>query len=335
MEHFAKNKRIGSILEEFLKSKALMGFVVFIFAVKIFFAVAQINFPYNIFFADITRSQLVQMLNQTRKSLGLNALTENEKLNQAATLKANDMVANGYFNHISPNGVTPWHWFSQTGYSYKYAGENLAIGFYDSAEVYNAWLNSPSHKENMVSPYYSEVGTAIVNGFGSSNAIVVVQMFGTQKSTTTDANNTKPTTQPQSQTQTQEPVQEPLQIQETQVGNISQTEPETIAETSNEVQRVLSSSDTIKPDNSTALSNLYSKLANFALYNFQSLIQYFIYTIICIVSLAFIYLLTLNLDAEIINGVATRAIILIIILISSAAINPSFITWIFPHQVII
>jgi hypothetical protein len=81
--------------------------------------------------------------------------------------------------------------------------------------VYNAWLNSPSHKENMVSPYYSEVGTAIVNGFGSSNAIVVVQMFGTQKSTTTDANNTNRQPQPHSQTQTQEPVQELFKFRNT------------------------------------------------------------------------------------------------------------------------
>jgi hypothetical protein len=332
MEHFAGNKKIRSILENFLKSKALMGFVVFIFAAKIFFAVAQINFPYNIFFADITRSRLVQMLNQTRESIGLDTLTENEKLNQAATLKANDMIANGYFNHTSPSGVTPWYWFSQTGYTYKYAGENLAIGFYDSAEVYNAWLNSPSHKENMVNPYYSEVGTAVVGGFGTSNAIVVVQLFGTQKLV---ASGAETMSQPQSQPQTQEPVQEPLQIQETQVGSIVQTEPETISEPLNEVQRVLSSSDTIKPNDNTALSNFYSKLANFALYNFQSLIQYFIYAIICMVALTFIYLLTLNLDAEIINGVATRAIILIIILISSAVINPSLITWAFPHQVII
>jgi len=325
------NIKISSILEEFLKSKALMGFVVFVFVAKIFFAVAQINFPYNIFFADITRSQLVQMLNQTRKSMGLNTLTENAKLDQAAALKANDMIVNEYFNHTSPNGVTPWYWFSQTGYTYKYAGENLAIGFYDSAEVYNAWLNSPSHKENMVNPYYSEVGTAVVGGFGSSNAIVVVQLFGTQKSV---ASSTKTTTNPETQPET-EPIQEPLQIQETQVGNIAQTEPEVAAEPSNEAQQVLSSSDVIKPSDSTVLSNFYSKLANFALYNFQSLIQYFIYAIICIVTLAFIYLLTLNLDAEIINGVATRALVLLIILISSAIINPGLITWIFPHQVII
>lgn len=329
------NVKISSILEKFLKSKALMGFVVFIFAAKIFFAVAQINFPYNIFFADITRSQLVQMLNQTRKSMGLNALTENTKLDQAAELKANDMIANGYFNHTSPSGVTPWYWFSQTGYAYKYAGENLAIGFYDSAEVYDAWLNSPSHKENMISPHYSEVGTAVVNGFGSSNAIVVVQLFGTQK-TAASSTKTTPQTQPKPETETEpEPAQEPLQIQETQVGNTIQSEPEVAAEPSNEFQQVLSSSDAIKPNDNTALSDLYSKLANFALYNFQSLIQYFIYAIICIVSLSFIYLLTLNMDTEIINGVATRALILLVILISSAVINPSLITWVFPHQIII
>jgi hypothetical protein len=333
MEHFAKNRKVSSILEKFLRSKALMGFVVFIFAAKILFAVAQINFPYNIFFADITKSHLVQMLNQTRKSMGLNVLTENTKLDQAAQLKANDMISNGYFNHTSPSGVTPWYWFSQTGYAYKYAGENLAIGFYDSAEVYNAWLNSPSHKENMINPYYSEVGTAVVNGFGSSNAIVVVQLFGTQKAV---VSKTETTTQPQPKPDAEaEPIQEPLQIQETQVGNIIQAEPEVAAEPSNESPQVLSSSDTIKSSDETALSNFYSRLANFVLYNFQSLIQYFIYAVICIVTLAFIYLLTLNLDTEIINGVATRALVLLIILISSAIVNPSLITWVFPHQIVI
>lgn len=140
-----------------------------------------INFPQNIFFADITKAALENFTNQTRQSMGFSVLVENQKLNQAAQLKAENMVQNQYFSHTSPQGLTPWHWFLQAGYNYKYAGENLAVGFYDSEEVYNAWLNSPSHRANLLNPNYKEVGTAILKGIGQNNAIVVVQLFGSQK----------------------------------------------------------------------------------------------------------------------------------------------------------
>ena len=113
----------------FLQSNILLYCVVLLLALKIVTILVSINFPQNIFFADITKSALENFVNQTRQSAGLQPLSENEKLDQAAQLKAENMVQDQYFNHTSPSGVTPWFWFLQAGYNYKYAGENLAIGF--------------------------------------------------------------------------------------------------------------------------------------------------------------------------------------------------------------
>ena len=89
------------------KSKILQGnillyCVVLLLVLKIFTIVISINFPQNIFFADITKSALENLVNTTRQSYGLAPLTENKKLNEAAKLKAENMVQNQYFSHTSP-----------------------------------------------------------------------------------------------------------------------------------------------------------------------------------------------------------------------------------------
>lgn len=175
LEEFKFN---AEILRKILISNILLYCVIFVLVLKIFSVGISINFPNNIFFADITRITLEKLANETRQAMGLNSLKENQTLNKAAQMKAEDMVKNQYFSHTSPTGLSPWYWFSKAGYTYKYAGENLAIGFFESRDVFNAWLNSPSHKENLLNPNYKEIGTAVLPGFGGNNTIVVVQLFG-------------------------------------------------------------------------------------------------------------------------------------------------------------
>lgn len=167
--------------KKFLESDTLLNCVVFILIVKVIFVALPINFPKNIFFADITKVALENMANQTRQAAGLQPLQKNAELGKAAQMKAENMLAENYFAHTSPSGISPWHWFLKSGYNYKYAGENLAIGFFESQEVFSAWLNSPSHKANILNPNYKEVGTAVISGFGENKAVVVVQEFGAQK----------------------------------------------------------------------------------------------------------------------------------------------------------
>jgi uncharacterized protein YkwD len=118
--------------------------------------------------------------NALRTSLNLAPLKESTVLNIAAAQKLQDMIQHQYFAHFSPEGVSPWHWFQVNKYSYTHAGENLAIGFIDPKSTVDAWANSASHRRNMVSPYYKEIGVAAAEGkIKDMEGIIVVQFFGT------------------------------------------------------------------------------------------------------------------------------------------------------------
>lgn len=126
-------------------------------------------------FSSLSMEQIMDLVNADRIQQGLPVLSLNSTLNLAAFAKAEDMISNHYFAHTSPEGVAPWYWFKSLGYNYAYAGENLAIGFQDASTLENSWMHSPSHRANILSPYYSDMGLAIIK---SQNSTLVVQLFG-------------------------------------------------------------------------------------------------------------------------------------------------------------
>jgi len=131
--------------------------------------------------STVTAEELVSLTNQEREANGLNLLTINPVLNQAAQVKAADMIAHNYWAHTSPAGLTPWTFFKNVNYRYLYAGENLARDFFDSNAVLTAWMNSPTHKDNILSSRYRETGIAVVQDmFQGQETTLVVQLFGTQ-----------------------------------------------------------------------------------------------------------------------------------------------------------
>lgn len=132
------------------------------------------------FLAAVVASVLVDLTNIDRAGEGLHSLTVNSTLVEAAQLKANDMAAKGYFAHNSPDGKTPWYWLGEAGYSFSYAGENLAVFFGDSEDVSRAWMNSPSHRANILNSHFTEIGIATAEGvYQGRQTVFVVQMFGT------------------------------------------------------------------------------------------------------------------------------------------------------------
>lgn len=131
------------------------------------------------FLAAIEAAFLVDLANEERQDFGVRKLSVNPQLVEAAQLKADDMAKNSYFAHTSPAGVDPWHWFGEAKYNFKYAGENLAVNFNDSVKVANAWMDSPTHKANILNYRFTEVGIAQSEGFyKGKKTIFVVQMFG-------------------------------------------------------------------------------------------------------------------------------------------------------------
>jgi len=132
------------------------------------------------FSSSIAPENIIELTNNERTKKGLVPLKENKLLSEAARQKASDMFAFNYWAHVSPSGRTPWTFFNDVGYKYQYAGENLARDFRDSESVVSAWMNSPSHKENIINPKYEEIGIAVVDGsLQGVETTLVVQYFGT------------------------------------------------------------------------------------------------------------------------------------------------------------
>ena len=128
---------------------------------------------------DIKITELLNLTNETRSKKGLSTLTLNNKLSKAAELKANDMFEDDYWAHTAPDGKEPWDFIRSQEYYYVFAGENLAVDFSDSQDVVEAWIDSPTHRDNLLNANYSEIGFAVVNGeLQGRKTTLVVQMFG-------------------------------------------------------------------------------------------------------------------------------------------------------------
>ncbi len=129
--------------------------------------------------SDITVDQTLVLTNQERAKSGLAPLSLNAKLSSAASAKASDMFQNQYWAHVSPSGKEPWSFITASGYSYRLAGENLARDFNHTTDMVIAWMNSPTHRANIMNGRYTEIGLAVVNGqLQGVDTTLVVQMFG-------------------------------------------------------------------------------------------------------------------------------------------------------------
>ncbi|MCA9361594.1 hypothetical protein KC845_03495 [Candidatus Kaiserbacteria bacterium] len=164
---------------------AMVGMVVLVFLSFLasnLQAVLWLNSDWMI--STILPSVIVDLTNNERKAESLVGLQRNAVLDAAAKLKAEDMAKNEYFAHYSPTGVSPWYWFAQVNYNFVHAGENLAIHFSDSGEVVEAWMNSPTHRQNIMDGKYREIGVGTAEGvYDGYKTVYVVQLFGTPAAT--------------------------------------------------------------------------------------------------------------------------------------------------------
>lgn len=145
--------------------------------------VAQ-RFPLVLGYASqISITDIINLTNTQRKDKGLAEVHLNPELSAAAAQKARDMFAHNYWAHVSPTGTQPWFWITESGYQYRYAGENLARDFANAPDIVKAWMNSPTHRDNLLNPKYQDIGVAVVDGkLNDHDTTLVVQMFGTKLS---------------------------------------------------------------------------------------------------------------------------------------------------------
>jgi uncharacterized YkwD family protein/spore coat assembly protein SafA len=103
-------------------------------------------------------SEVVKLVNVERSKQGLQPLKENWQLSRVARYKSADMAAKNYFSHTSPTYGSPFRMMESFGIKYSSAGENIAYGQKTPQQVMTAWMNSPGHRSNIMSPSYTQIG---------------------------------------------------------------------------------------------------------------------------------------------------------------------------------
>lgn len=107
-------------------------------------------------------AQVVRLVNQARSQNGLPPLTEDWELSRVARYKSQDMKDRGYFSHTSPTYGTPFQMIRAFGLTYRYAGENIAMGYATPQAVMEGWMNSSGHRANILSPNFTKIGVGYV-----------------------------------------------------------------------------------------------------------------------------------------------------------------------------
>ena len=117
-------------------------------------------------------NEVIDLLNGERAQVGLDPLTKDPLLSQAAQLHSESMADNDFFSHTGADGSTFSEHIQDTGYQYSMAGENIAAGYSTPEDVVEAWMNSSGHRANILNQNFKEVGVGynfLANDTGAVN----------------------------------------------------------------------------------------------------------------------------------------------------------------------
>lgn len=127
---------------------------------------------------------VINLVNELREDLDVQAVTSNDMLRSAATIRA--IETEEQFSHTRPDGTDAFTVFEEEGihYPYRTAGENLGMATYHLQEeymaelIFNGWVESQGHYENMIKPDFEEIGVGV---HYDDEFLYITQLFGTQR----------------------------------------------------------------------------------------------------------------------------------------------------------
>lgn len=112
---------------------------------------------------NLSRDVILQKINATRAANGRSALTYSSRLAQAAQTHARLMASRGELSHTLGGSLRER--VTAVGYTGA-VGENLAGGQTTLEGAIQGWLESPSHRNTLLSPNFTEFGLAVSQGNG-------------------------------------------------------------------------------------------------------------------------------------------------------------------------
>ncbi|MBX4204816.1 MAG: CAP domain-containing protein [Candidatus Doudnabacteria bacterium] len=166
-------------------TSALVFFIVIVWGLR-FIIPASLTLASS----SLSSADIMDRINSERSQRFIPTVAQNAKLTTAAQSKASDMLSRSYFSHIDPDGNYVWPKIEASGYKpYSTLGENLAMDFTTPDELIAAWMNSPTHRANLLNDKFKDQGLALSSGLyePDHNSTIVVSLFGTLSGTSTSA----------------------------------------------------------------------------------------------------------------------------------------------------
>lgn len=119
-------------------------------------------------------SRMLELVNAERKAAGLKPVRPDTEMTQVARAHSRDMLARGYFAHVSPDGKDLGDRMQQARVGYLAAGENLALAP-TLFSAHSGLMNSPGHRANILRPQFGRLGIGIVDA--GTHGLMVTQAF--------------------------------------------------------------------------------------------------------------------------------------------------------------
>jgi uncharacterized protein YkwD len=142
---------------------------------------------------DSLERGVVTAINEVRREHGLPPLRASRSLSEAANVHSEAMARAGFFRHSSSDGTAFWkrvqRFYGAKGFGAWSVGENLlwASPSVDPKQAVQMWLDSPSHRRNMLAAAWREVGLAAVSVetapgvFNGLPVTIITADFGVRK----------------------------------------------------------------------------------------------------------------------------------------------------------
>ncbi|PIY80867.1 MAG: hypothetical protein COY80_00415 [Candidatus Pacebacteria bacterium CG_4_10_14_0_8_um_filter_42_14] len=129
---------------------------------------------------EIEADKLYGLINGYRREQGKTVLKAHKSLEMSAQFKLSDMIAKKYWRHENADNQEPWPFFTQAGYAYSRAGENLAFGTTSAWATLQKWQESPSHNAQLLEEAYRDMGLAIdcnsYENYADNTCVVVLHL---------------------------------------------------------------------------------------------------------------------------------------------------------------
>ncbi|RYD58575.1 MAG: hypothetical protein EOP56_03035 [Sphingobacteriales bacterium] len=119
-------------------------------------------------------AEMLKLVNRERTVKGLRPLAADPEMAIVARKHSADMLARGYFAHVSPEGKNPFGRMKDGNVKFESAGENLALAP-TLLMAHRGLMNSPGHRANILNPAYGRVGIAVLSG--GIHGLMITQNF--------------------------------------------------------------------------------------------------------------------------------------------------------------